>query len=118
MFRFESGSGAHVQQVLAVVNHKKMTEFQWALQNAEKNEFEVCKDYMGVLLPMIGFKLPKKHVWHWFRITESGFLLFDHSYSMVTGKSKRGMGARLHAWNLFLPLGAQMTFPKEKFSAL
>jgi hypothetical protein len=91
--------------LLAVVNHKKMTEFEWALENAEKNGFEACKDYTQQTIPMIGFRLKNKHVYHWFRITSEGWLMFDHSYSMNTGKSKRGVTARMHACNMFLPLG-------------
>ena len=86
---------------------KIMSELEWAVKNAEKMGAVVCKDYTQQTIPMIGFRLKNKHVYHWFRITESGFLLFDHSYSMNTGKSKRGMGARMHAWNLFLPLGGK-----------
>jgi hypothetical protein len=84
-----------------------MSELEWAVQNAAKNGYEVCTDYMQDTMPMVGFRLPKKHVYHWFEITPSGFLLFHHSYSQNTGKSKRGMGARMHAWNLFLPLGGK-----------
>ena len=82
-----------------------MSELEWAIQNAEKMGAVVCKEYIQQTIPMIGFKLKNKHVYHWFCITESGFLLFNHSYSMNTGKSKRGVTARMHACNMFLPLG-------------
>ena len=82
-----------------------MSELEWAIQNAEKMGAVLCKEYIQQTIPMIGFKLKNKHVYHWFCITESGFLLFNHSYSMNTGKSKRGVTARMHACNMFLPLG-------------
>lgn len=31
-----------------------------------------------------------KNVWHWFYICKDGTLIFDHSYSQNTGKTKKG----------------------------
>ena len=80
-----------------------MNELEWAFENAEKKGYEVCTEYILALIPMVGFRLKNKHVYHWFRITESNWLVFDHAYSMNTGKSKRGVTARMHACNMFLP---------------
>jgi len=104
---FESRAGAHVT-VVTDVNHidmSQLNELEWALENAQK------KGYKTYFLPegtdidtaeQVGFKLPNKHVWHWFHIIgESKFLCFTQSYSQVTGKAKRGVTARWHANKLF-----------------
>jgi hypothetical protein len=53
---------------------------------------------------IVGFQVKGQHVWHWFKqttfkATETRearvFLSFDHSYSMNTGKSKRGLMHRI-----------------------
>lgn len=81
-----------------------MTELEWALNNASAKGFDICKDYMQQSIPMVGFRLPKKHVYHWFKIGSEGWLLFDHAYSMNTGKTTRGRVAWMRATSLFLPV--------------
>jgi hypothetical protein len=53
----------------------------------------------GFSKELVGFKVTGQHVWHWFKqstyaATETReaavYLHFDHSYSMNTGRSKRG----------------------------
>jgi hypothetical protein len=39
----------------------------------------------------IGIRFAHKNVWHWFEVTNDGFVDFDHSYSQNTGKTKRGV---------------------------
>lgn len=49
---------------------------------------------------LVGFKVKGQHVWHWFKqVTYSAtetlqarvYFRFDHSYSMNTGRTKRGL---------------------------
>ncbi len=42
-------------------------------------------------LNMIGICLPKQHVYHWFTHFKGEHFRFDHSYSMNTGATKRGL---------------------------
>lgn len=44
----------------------------------------------------VGVKFKNKHVWHWF-LDCAGHLVFDHSYSMNTGRTKRRHSASV--WN-------------------
>jgi len=52
-------------------------------------EFDKSNEYV----PKIGFKIKNNHVYYWFSIggTEHRpIIYFDHSYSMNSGKTKRG----------------------------
>lgn len=40
---------------------------------------------------LVGFQV-KQWIWHWFRVYDSyTYMLFDHTYSQNTGRSKRGV---------------------------
>jgi hypothetical protein len=80
-----------------------MSEFEWAVENAQKTGASVCNDYLQASIPMVGFCLKNKWVFYWFKVVD-GWLLFDHAYSMNTGKSKRGLRTRMHASTLWLPV--------------
>lgn len=38
-----------------------------------------------------------KHVWHWFYICKDGTMIFDHSYSQNTGRTKKSFNSGLIA---------------------
>lgn len=58
----------------------------------------------GYTKELVGYQITGKHVWHWFTKTTfeatekheaSVHVRFDHSYSMNTGRTKRGLAHRL-----------------------
>jgi len=38
---------------------------------------------------VVGFN-SGKHVWHWFTLLSDGTMIFNHSYSQNTGRTKKG----------------------------
>lgn len=63
-----------------------MTQVIEALKN-NNIRFEETENMIGIYV---------KNVWHWFRSYDS-FLVFNHSYSQNTGKTKKGL---IHGLNV------------------
>ena len=62
-------------------------EIEKIREGAAKIGARVNEDYQG----QIGIQYKGTHVWHWFKIYSEDFVAFDHSYSMNTGRSKKGI---------------------------